>query len=105
MILIIIGWVIFRADNLSQAYGYIKSMFGISENVLYNSQAIFYLKEYGIYIILGTIFSIPFTHRLHLNFQGFIVKFIKIIVFTFIFIISMSYIIKGTYNPFIYFNF
>jgi hypothetical protein len=33
------------------------------------------------------------------------IKLIKILIFISIFIISMSYIIKGTYNPFIYFNF
>ena len=103
--LIIIGWVIFRSDNLAQSFEYIKSMIGISQNTLYDGQTILYLKEYGVYIILGIIFSIPFGKKLYSKIPCFILKPTKIAVFVLMFIISMSYIIKGTYNPFIYFNF
>lgn len=100
-----IGWVIFRSDNLAQALNYIKCMFGILGNSLCDNQAILYLKEYGFYIILGIIFSIPLKEKLILKSTNFMIKLIKILIFISIFIISMSYIIKGTYNPFIYFNF
>ena len=102
---VMIGWVIFRSDNLAQALNYIKCMFGILGNSLCDNQAILYLKEYGFYIILGIIFTIPLKEKLILKSTNFMIKLIKILIFISIFIISMSYIIKGTYNPFIYFNF
>lgn len=105
IILIMIGWVIFRSDNLVQGLEYIKSMFGILGNPLYDNQTILYLREFGFYIFCGIICSIQFKDKLLSKIPGFILKIIKILIFILVFIISMSYIIKGTYNPFIYFNF
>ena len=102
---VIIGWTIFRADNLEIGFQYIKKLLGLSKNYLYDETTIFYLKEYGIYIILGIICSIQFKKNKNLKIPNFIIDIIKIVLFILVFIISLSYIIKGTYNPFIYFNF
>ena len=105
MFFVIIGWTIFRADSLVLGIQYIKKMLGFYGNILYDATTIFYLREYGIYIVLGIICSMPLKTNKNLKIPRVIVDIIKIILYVLVFIISLSYIIKGTYNPFIYFNF
>ncbi len=102
---VMIGWVIFRSDSLLQAIQYIKSLFGIVENQFCNAETILYIKEYAIYIILGIVFSIPLKGKIKKLKDNVIIRFVYIAIIIFIFYICMCYIIKGTYNPFIYFNF
>ncbi len=105
MFFVMIGWVLFRSDNLGYAIQYIKSLFGLIGNTFINSEAILYLKEYGIYMLLGISFSIPFGKALqkYKDKKGF--EVIYGVATILIFYVCLSYIIKGTYNPFIYFNF
>jgi alginate O-acetyltransferase complex protein AlgI len=105
-----LGWVLFRSTNLVEAGKYISSMFGFSGNGFWSNYTFMFLKEYIIFFIAGIIFSIPITKRMN--------KFIvdrkrgsKILEFGYpfaimaLFLICVSYLTKGTYNPFIYFNF
>lgn len=105
MFFVMIGWVLFRSDNLGYAIQYIKSLFGFMGNTFINSEAILYLREYGIYMLLGILFSIPLGKVLqkYRDKKGF--KVIYGVATILIFYVCLSYIIKGTYNPFIYFNF
>jgi hypothetical protein len=41
----LIGWVIFRYDNISVADNFIQTMFGIGANAVIDNQFILYLKE------------------------------------------------------------
>ena len=103
LIFIMIGWVFFRSENLIQAVQYIGSMFGINGNVICNEQTVLYFNEYFAYICIGCILCFPFdTSKLKSkNKFNIIYSFVMIMIF----ILSLSYIVKGTYNPFIYFNF
>ena len=102
---IMMGWVLFRSDSIRQAGQYIKSMFGAYGNMLYDAQTILYFKEYIVYIFLGILFSIPFKAKWINKEKHQIIKILYIVAIFIVFYISMSYMIKGTYNPFIYFNF
>lgn len=55
LLIVMIGWVAFRADDLSYAMGYISRMFGVSgaSNVLYGTA--YYLDPYRIFIIIIAI--------------------------------------------------
>ena len=105
MLFVMIGWVLFRSDNLGYAIQYIKSLFGFMGNAFSNAETILYLREYGMYILLGILFSIPIGKALqkYKNIKGFKIAYGLGIIL--VFCVCLSYIIKGTYNPFIYFNF
>lgn len=102
LFLVMIGWVIFRSDSLGQAVQYINAMFGISGNCLWDSQTILYVKEYGIYFLFGILLSMPLFSKLEKSKK---LRYVYAIALLIAFNVSMCYIIKGTYNPFIYFNF
>lgn len=105
-----LGWVIFRADNLVEAGKFISSMFKFYENGFWSEYTAMFLKEYIVFFIAGIVFSTPIAKRMNKFIVdgepgGKILDFGYTIVIISLFLICVSYLTKGTYNPFIYFNF
>ena len=99
---VILGWIIFRSDNLTYALTYIKRMFTFKNFVDY--QFFEFLFENIVIFMIAIIVSLGV-----IDFSKYknnkIFNFLSIVFFSILFIISISYLIKGVYNPFIYFNF
>lgn len=107
MLLVILGWVIFRADNISVACSYLKGMFGAfisSEDELVLVRQ--YIGEYiGVFILSFTLL-LPWNKVFKMKEKYKNVRTVLAdIVYLLVFLISVSYIMKGSYSPFIYFNF
>lgn len=102
---VMIGWVFFRSTSISNALRYIAVMFGSTRLVVDNS-ALFYLKENAFCFALAGILSTPlirwFCGKYLANKIG---QAIVTMILLLVFFLSIVYIVKGTYNPFIYFNF
>ena len=107
LIVVLIGWVLFRTTTLAGCFTYLKAMFGLNSLPIIDVNFTRYLSEKLIYFIAGIIFSIP-TYTYLNNFINKHKKVSYIIspaLMTFLFLITISFLVKGTYNPFIYFNF
>lgn len=107
MLFVILGWVLFRADNISYGIGYIKSMFAMSGNMFMDSSAKLYFLE-NRYFYLGAILcSLPLKNIIgkKINLNSKVADGLYTVMTLLLFMISVSYIVKGSYNPFIYFNF
>ncbi|MPL95147.1 Peptidoglycan O-acetyltransferase [bioreactor metagenome] len=110
LLCIIIGWVIFRANNLTYAIGYLKSMLGISGNQLTSNLFIFLCRENGIVLLISIIFCIPISLKLKTICDTYVLAnkisfVISPLLYIALFVVSLAYTITSTYNPFIYFNF
>ncbi len=110
ILVVIIGWVLFRIEILQNAFDYIKKMFGFGIST--NDNFFSYInKELIIIMILATISSTTFFEKINLKLikNGFvntnIYKIITNFIFIFMFLYSIIYINSGSYNPFIYFRF
>ena len=116
MFVVVIGWVFFRADNLSLAVGYIKTLFGLGLAVRANIYPLprFFDNFTALVITLAIIGSTPFgrnlwgSHDLMAD-SSSIVKLtwssIQPILMLVILLLSSGFVAAGTYNPFIYFRF
>ena len=110
MFIVNLGWTIFRSPDLVSAGHFIKSMFGVGTYAIWSNQVIMFLKEYGIFFVAAIIFSIPIGKRCN---KLIVEKKVAAIGFDMIypvlmigiFLIGVTYLVKGSYNPFIYFNF
>ncbi|MBR5773273.1 MAG: MBOAT family protein [Clostridia bacterium] len=104
---VVIGWVIFRADNLGYAIEYIKSMLGLAGNALTEALFNLHFSENIVFLIAAIIFSMPVAKWLSgkISSKPAIHETLRAIALIFVLILSLSYVVKGTYNPFIYFNF
>ncbi len=103
---VIIGWIIFRSDNLLIAINYIGKMLGIG-TCLFDRMALEYIKVTGLIIPIGIVLSTPLLkniwNKLKININ--IKEVVKVFTIILIFIFSILTCISSTYNPFIYFNF
>lgn len=98
----VIGWVIFRADNIKYAWDYLMNMFGL----LNIREAQSFLPDSFEYMLLlvAVICSIPIFKNM-LNCKNKIVQILVNIWLLVLFFFSTVTIASSTYNPFIYFRF
>lgn len=100
LIVILVGWVIFKEENSFLLLKYLKAMFSVGLKPTIGGVT-YYLKEYYIEIFLGIIFS---TNILKAFEKG--KKTIPAISIYFILLIlSIISLFSSSYNPFIYFRF
>ena len=109
--LVIFGWILFRAEGFGDGFVYIKSMFGLNGNTLADDTFRFNVQEYGVILLAGIICATP-VFRLAENKLRFVSGKMEALcnnsasVIQFIlFLISISFLVMNTHNPFIYFNF
>lgn len=104
IIIVMIGWIFFKADNLGCAIQYIKNMFVPAGNDLVTFQVMMNL-QYWFCLLLGIICSIPITKKINLirnsKIGATIIDALTIIVF----IIAICYMVGSGYSPFLYFRF
>ncbi len=109
IIMVTLGWVLFRAENLSQALLYMQKMFGVVGNHLVDDKAIYILADNRVVLIVSIICSTPIIKRIakilvNKNMEV-LVDILKYLLLSIIFILCLCSIVVSTYNPFIYFNF
>ncbi len=115
MLWVIIGWVFFRATDISSGFDYLKTMLFMNGSPIFDELTAVYINENLVFLLMGIVFSMPIAKAIpkrYNHFSGYmgsptgtLVSFAYILGFVFLFLLSMSYLIKGSYNPFIYFNF
>lgn len=112
LVVVLIGWVFFRAENLPQAFDFLGKMFFLTDSA--EARAHFsFLVDMNLIIILliGIIFCMPVRNFLFRDCFFNVQKASsgKQLLYTFIiigvFMLSVIYLAAGTYNPFIYFRF
>ena len=112
MLMVNFAWVLFRADSLGAAGRYLGAMLGLGRGGGWNDAAAYCLGEYWPVLLAGILFAAPAADwlraRLYRGGPGRLAPvwdagyaLLALAVFT----VAASFIIKGTYNPFIYFNF
>ena len=116
---VIAAWVLFRAPDLDYAWKYLQVMAGCGNNALFTAENIFMLREYALFLVAGIIFAIPVLP--YLAGRGFyldrvkniqkrkvfagILEFSAYVSMVLVFLLAISFVVKNTNNPFIYFNF
>ncbi len=105
MFFVLLGWVIFRAVDLSQGITYILNMFGVGASGFIDEQSMYYLLENSGYFIFSIILSLPICKSLSKRIKGEAWDFVYQVFLLILFIVSISFIVTSDYNPFIYFNF
>ena len=120
LIVVVFGWVFFRAENIQYGFEFIKVMLGIDarpsdwilmneylNNEVYLALIIAILGSTTIFITIQKQFQKLQTHFNHvvnliLNNVFSVVSITGLIV---LLIMSLSYLASSTYNPFIYYRF
>lgn len=108
LILVLIGWVIFDMNTLSSAMEYISVMFGLSNNLVVDKLSLFILSNNIVILLIGIICSTTLLPNVFKKLRCSLKKsniFIIISMYLIIFILSISYLVGESFNPFLYFRF
>lgn len=105
LFLVCIGWVFFRAVNISAAFGYLRNMFtpslvGLRADLLTNFTGFFWFI-----FLLAIIFSMPVKEVIADRVKILQNKTLSEVLHLMLFAISVIYLSGLSYNPFIYFKF
>lgn len=105
--IVIIGWVFFSFDSLSNAFNFLLVMFGITNNEIVTFRISYYLNfRTVIWLIFAIIFSSPvLTNILKKYNSNKYFEIVKTIALSILLVICIIFIVNSTYSPFIYFQF
>lgn len=120
LLVVLFGWVLFRAETFPQALSFLTTMLGLSHSTpLAQPLARFFSHQVGWAIGIGIVFSTPVWPALKNRFAklggagveparlgglatGLVLELILLVA---LLIISAAWLAGGTYNPFIYYRF
>ena len=113
IVVVIIGWVFFRADNLTSALNYLGAMFGNNNSELIYDYKMFLFNKHYIVIFLGILFSMPIyinvkealSNTIKKAKQRTLLRYSYNVFLIALFIFSISFVASDSYNPFIYYRF
>lgn len=106
ILVFVLGWVLFRANNLAHALELYKLMFSYKES-FYTLRYFFY-PQTQVCFIFGLLFSGIFQSlfpKIKIAIFSSKVYLLESIIQFILLFICIMYLVNGTYNPFIYFRF
>lgn len=99
LLMVVLGWVLFRSDSISSAGGYLAAMFGAAP--LLDGHVVFWLREMMVPFCCAVLGCAPWWRRLaHPCFFALSCGAQLLLL-----LVSVSCLVMKAHNPFIYFNF
>jgi alginate O-acetyltransferase complex protein AlgI len=113
--IVIVGWVLFRADTLTHALGYLQAMIGLrnSNQPAYTVLALHFNPAVGLALLSGILGSTPWMKNIgarldsvslhpavRIGMESLVNAALLVMFF-----VALTQLAAGTYNPFIYFRF
>ena len=105
-----VSFVIFNASSVSGAFADLKCLFGRGGLPVCTAETVYYLKSYGVLLILGTLGSLPllkgFYERLRQGKRtGPTAGILELLFLTGLLLLCTAYLADGSFTPFLYFRF
>lgn len=100
IILLILSWTLFAITDFSQLGLYFGKMFDFTGGVDW----LYYLRNYGVTLILCCIFSTPLLKKLYEKKIQYH-PILKTVLLGLVLVLSVAYLVDASYNPFLYFRF
>ena len=106
LLIVMISFIIFSGESMTQIMGNIGGLIGLGNRPLISQESIYYFKSYFVVLVIAIIGATPILknitnkEKLHK-----IINILEPLYLLVIFVICTSYIIDGSFNPFLYFRF
>ena len=104
----IIGFIIFSGSSISEILSNIGGIFGIGVSKFADLESLYCLKNYAAIFIIAIIGATPIMKNVVSKISKKVSKLVNVIepVFlTTLLIVCISYLVDGSFNPFLYFRF
>ena len=110
MLIVMLSFVLFDAGNIADAAHTIAAMFGGGEYPLVSAEALYYLRSYGLILLIGAVGSTPLAAKAvnaaarHKAGEK-VLSISEPILLTLMLVVCTAYLVDGSFNPFLYFRF
>ena len=106
LLLVMISFIIFNGESTTQILTNIGGLVGIGNVPITSPESIYYLKSYLCVIVVGIIGATPLLKNIF-NSKKLqkVTNVLEPIYLVLLLLISTSYIVDGSFNPFLYFRF
>ena len=115
LLAVVLGWVLFRAEGLGNALGYLGCMFGLMGNAPVDAGSVFLLGNSAVLLAVSILFSLPLASALggverrigapRSSLAALVRELVVFLAYMAVFAVAISFTVSSTYDPFIYFNF
>ena len=106
LLVVILGFVLFNAENMAQAGSDIAGMFGFGSVPLVSAETLYYLKSYGLLFVLGFVGATPLVRDTAARlYKKKIVAVLEPAVLILLLLVCSGYLVDGSFSPFLYFRF
>lgn len=105
LIVVMIGWVFFSSENMTQATDFIGALIGFGNGSFIDSQAMYLLSENAFPIFAMGLSAVGIFEMISTREETRVYKALKCVVYLVIFILCITFLVSETYNPFLYFRF
>ena len=113
---VLISFVIFNAPDMKTAFSDVGYLFGAGELPFVSAETLYYLKSYGVTLLVGIIGCMPVIPWIIEKLSGYTgskqsavmytaVNIAKPVILIALVVLSTAYLVDGSFNPFLYFRF
>ena len=106
LLTVVLSFVLFNAETLSQAAGDLAGMFGLAGVPLVTKPTLYYLRSYGPLFLMGFVGATPVVRdtarRIGATKPGAVLEPAVLIL---LLLVCTGYLVDGSFSPFLYFRF
>ncbi|MBE6537864.1 MAG: MBOAT family protein [Ruminococcaceae bacterium] len=106
----VLSFVVFNATDMKEAFVYIGGMFGVGDIPLATTEILYHLQSYAVIFLIAIVGATPIVKSTAIKLStsektGKIVNIIEPIFIISVFLVAVSYLVDGSFSPFLYFRF
>ena len=104
MLVVLLSFVLFNAESLSQAGADLTGMFGLAGLPVVTTEALYELRSFAVLFLLGILGATPWPKKWG---ETLVQKahWLDAAAMLALLLVCTSYLVDGSFNPFLYFRF
>ena len=106
LLLVVISFVLFNAESLSQVGSDLAGMFGLGGLPFATEATLYYLRSFGILFLAGFVGATPLVKNTAARLRATkIGPVLEMLLLLFLLLLCSAYLVDGSFSPFLYFRF
>ena len=106
LLIIVLSFVLFNGESLSQTGNDFASLFGFSGLPVVTAQTLYYLRSYALLFIVGFVGATPIVKQAAWKAENTKAgAVLEVILLLGILLVCTAYLVDGSFSPFLYFRF
>ncbi len=106
LLVVVLGFVLFNAENMAQAGSDIAGMFGFGGVPFVTKETWYYLRSYALLFLIGFVGATPLVRDTAARlYKHKIVAVLEPVVLILLLLVCSGYLVDGSFSPFLYFRF